>query len=266
MKATGTTLEDWHAWHEACSLALVSDPVRAALTGFLGRRFAGAVRRLGNGGLAHRVPGDADCAHWFESWCCLHRRREGKHYKDWLMARGDRSRGAVESGVSLLLRKVVLEWVRMEFSRLPTLSLEAPLTDGTCGLSLEELLPDPEASEPGFEEVRWVREHTAGWVAEMTRSERAAVAARSQGRSFVDPEVLRAAGVGKSALHNHFRAWLLARAEEVKARFPDLTPGEGTSLALTILERCAGEIFLTFSEEEPNAAGCRVMEANDEQN
>lgn len=261
---TGTSVSDWKAWQEACSLDRVPDAVRAALTGFLGRRFAGAVRRLGNGGLSHRVPDDAACAQHFESWCCLHRRREGKHYKDWLLTRGDRGAGAVESGVSLLLRKVVLEWVRLEFDRIPTLSLEASLTADTGGLSLEDLLPDPGEWEAGFEERQWVEAQAPGWVAALTPSERAAVAARAQDRSFVDPEVLLAAGVGKSALHNHFRAWLLARAGEVKARFPDLSPSEGAALTLHILETCARRIFLTFSVEGSGPERCRVMETEDE--
>ncbi|MCC5844769.1 MAG: hypothetical protein JJU05_11005 [Verrucomicrobia bacterium] len=264
MKESGVTLEDWRAWHEACALDLAPEGVRCALTGFLGRRFAGAVRRLGQGGLAHRTPGDKDCAHLFETWCCLHQRREGKRYKDWLMTRGDRSQGAVESGVSLLLRKVVLEWVRMEFNRQPVLSLDASLTAETGGLTLEDLLPDPDEKELSFEERRWVNERVEGWVAAMTRVERVAVAARREDRSFVEPGVLRAAGVGKSALHNHFRAWIRSRAEDVKARFPDLPPSESTALALLILEECARKIFLTFSVEVPEAPGCRVMENQDE--
>ena len=264
MSETGVTLEDWRAWHEACALDRVSAAVRSVLTGFLGRRFAGAVRRLGRGGLAHRVPGDTDCAHLFESWCCLHRRREGKHYKDWLMARGDRSLGAVESGVSLLLRKVVLEWVRMEFDRHPTLSLDAPVVDQTGRLSLEDLLPEPESSVPDAEAIRWACGQVPAWVAAMSRSEQAAVAARCQGRRFVDPEVLRAAGVGKSALHSHFQAWIRSRAEDVKAAFPEMTPAAGTALVLHVLEECGKCIFLTFSAEDPEARGCRVMEIQHE--
>lgn len=264
MNETGVTLANWQAWHEACALALTPDAARAGLVGFLGRRFGGTVRKLGQGGLAHRTPGDADCAHLFESWCCLHQREDGKRYKDWLMTRGDRSQGAVESGVMLLLRKVVLEWVRMEFSRQPTLSLEASLTPDTGGMTLEDLLPEGEGEEMSFEETGWVRERAAGWVAAMTQVERVALAARQQERSFVDPEVLRMAGVGKSALHNHFRAWVRARAEEVKDRFPELSPSESTALVLLVLEECAKKIFLSFWVEAVEAKGCRVMEKQDE--
>ncbi len=264
MKETGVTLADWRAWHEACALDLVSEGVRVALSGFIGRRFAGTVRRLGRGGLASRIPGDADCAHCFESWCCLHQRREGKRYKDWLMTRGDRSQGAVESGVSLLLRKVVLEWVRMEFNRLPALSLDASLTAETGGLTLEALIPDTHEMGVSDEERLWVKARAEGWVAAMTRVERVALAARRQNRSFVDPTVLGEAGVGKSALHNHFREWVRARADEVKARFPELPPSEAIALVLLILEECGQTIFLTFSMEEREPAGCRVMENQDE--
>lgn len=263
MSDSGTTLADWRAWHAACALGLTPEGSRGVLEGFLGRRFGGMVRRMGSGGLSHRVPGDAACASLFETWCCLHRRREGKRYKDWLMARGDGSLGAVESGVMLLLRKVVLEWVRMEFPRGMGLSLEAEL--GAGGVTLEELLPEGTvAAEVRFEEEGWVRERVPGWVAAMTRAERAAVAARREGRSFVDAGVLRAAGVGKTALHKHFRGWVTERAAEVRSRFGEMPAAEGTALVLRILELCGNEIFLNFSEEGVAAAGCRVMEDPDD--
>lgn len=264
MNETGVTLDDWQAWHRACALDLVSAEVRGNLCKWIGMRFSGLVRRLGQGGLAHRTPADADCAHLLETWCCLHRRQEGKRYKDWLMSRGDRSLGAVESGVSLLLRKVVTEWVRMEFTRVPTLSLEAGLGSATGGLTLEELLPGKQKSDLSQEERDWALARSDALVAEMSRVEQAALAARRDSRSFVDPEVLRAAGVSKSGLHNHFRAWIRARADEVKAHFPELPPSEATALVLSLMEICAGKIFLSFSVETQTPPGCRVMEESHE--
>ena len=248
------TVEQWVQWREACALDRTPPDTREVLVSFLARRFLSALRKLNMPGLSPRLPGDRDRAHLFESWCALHQRADGKRYKDWLLTRGDRSLGAVESGVTLLLRKVALEWVRCEFDREPSLSLDAPVARNARGESLEELLPAP-AAPLTFEEREWLQREIPRLLAEMNPVQRAAFAARAAGLPFSHPRVRTLSGAGKTALYHHHREAVLRVGTRVRDAFPEMDPARGLELTLRALESIASDISFPFFAEKSEPAG-----------
>ncbi len=255
VQGNGPQLAHWQVWRQCCALGRMPDGERGVLIEFMGNRFLTVVRRMNRPEVLQRMPPPRDRAHAFEIWCALHERREGKRYKDWLLTRGDRQLGAVESGVSLLMRKVVREWVAVEFHRHPQLSLEAPL--GDPDFNLKSLLPAPARHELPSETRDWQHNNLSGIVSGMTRLQRICVSARAQGRVLSDPRVCATANAGKTKLHKAYREWIQQLGESIRSAFPDLTEEESLHFTLETLHKVEKAIFFDFSAEKPLSIGCK---------
>ncbi|MCC5848907.1 MAG: hypothetical protein JJU29_12530 [Verrucomicrobia bacterium] len=253
--ATGPQLTHWQTWHRLCALGRMPETERQVLVEFMGNRFLTVVRRLDRPEVMLRMPPPRDRAHAFEIWCALHERREGKRYKDWLLHRGDRKLGAIESGVSLLMRKVVREWVAVEFPRHPQLSLDAPL--GDANFTMQSLLPAPSKDELPTEAREWLQREVPKLISEMMPLQRVCVSARAQGRVLSDPKVCAAANAGKTTLHKQYREWIHHLGETILDAFPDFSEDERLNFTLETLHQVEKAIFFDFSAEKPVSIGCK---------
>lgn len=130
MKAE-SEMQAWQHWREACALSLISDLEKSHLTTVIAQRFRSMLRKVnlhGYGTLS--APPNADCAHLFETYCAMHQRRDGKKYKQWLLTRGRRDLDTVQSGVMLLIRNVVREWIRDTHPQTAPVSLQQQVGSG----------------------------------------------------------------------------------------------------------------------------------------
>jgi len=247
-------LADWEAWRRACALDLTPEAARRELISFLARRFFSGVRKAAADMPLNRVPEDAVCAALFESWCALNGRRDGKAYKAWLFARGDQSPDAVESGVSLLMRKVVREWLMMERPPAAERSLQEGL--GRSGMTLEDLLPDPADDFLLLDEAGWRARRLGEIRRALKRPQRVALAARTRGLPFTHPAVIAAAGVRHAMLARHYRNLVLKLGDAIRQDFP----GIPAAAALGLFRRCLDELAecekMKFPVEQSGLARC----------
>jgi hypothetical protein len=237
----------WHAWHEACALALIPVPDRIQLTTVIADRFRSMVRRInlhGQGRLS--APNDADCAHLFETYCAMHNRRDGKKYKYWLLTRGRRDLDTVQSGVMLLVRNVVREWVRDAHPRTAAMSLQQTLGSNT---TLEQLLPDTRSEQRSCEQREWLTQKLASDLSDLDPVERILLLLRAQGRVFSAPGIQAEFGVGKSTLHKYHRKLLEREAEELSGHFPGLSAEDACSLVLDLLDGWGKQLLSEFLAE-----------------
>ena len=253
-------LDGWRAWHEACALDLTPEPHRGPLRDFVAGRFRTYTLRYAyrtNHPNVHReIPKERECWHRFESWCAVHEHRDGKRYKDWIFSRGRRGLPDVESAASLLIRDVVRDWLRNEFSDASLRSLAEELIPG--GTTLEQLLQS-EADRPCAEAmmetctplVRSVQEHCA-------RPEQVALVARRHGIPLSCVRVMRASGVGRSSLASRYQALVERIGWEVKRRLPDLDAAPATQLCLHLLDRLAEQFASQILPEISDVAAQEV--------
>jgi len=247
--------KDWEHWHAQCALALTPPESRERITRFLQALFRARIRKLGlSQWLATRDDGPELAAQCFETWCMLHPRRDGKHYKDWLLQRGDRGTGALQSGVCLLMRRVVQEWCRRERPGSPGLPVNLDLMTSlpSAEILLEgHLLP---ADEAIFQE--WL----ADWV-ERTRSHLSPVSAeilrlRHGGVGFHHPEMKQKTGLSRSRCYGIFHELLTQIHAEIQQFFPDESVTVRAELCCSALERLQSEIFLQKKQDKPTFPKC----------
>jgi hypothetical protein len=205
------------------------------------------VKKLNAYGAGLPLMEDAGCGHLFETWCALHQRGNGKRYKDWLLSRGRRDLDTIQSGVMLLVRNVVREWVRDSRAGAAELSLDTPIPEAH-GCTLIELLPASGESKDE-EGVAWAERKAAALVASVDPLQRAVLMVRAQGRVFSHPQVRADTGFGKTALHRHHRQLLEQVAQEVKEAFPGLSAEEGSRVVLSTLDQ-AGQLILSQKDAE----------------
>jgi len=224
----------WREWHRRCALDLCSECARRELAGFALARFRKYAR-----GYAARTNSDAagiaglterEAWHRFETHLLVTNTREGKAYKEWLMARGHGSDAArrelIESGASLIMREVVREHIRTECSPATVVSLDAPFPGtGSGNVPFAEFLPggiDPSETAAIREMEKLARRHASEILAQIDRREKAALLARASRRSFGDPSVRKAAGCGKSRLKEIYGELV----EKIAAKLRLEHPGE----------------------------------------
>lgn len=245
-------LELWRCWRERCALGRLEEADRAVLELRIGERFRSRLRQLNahRNGRVPQMPGDRECAHGFETFCALHRRRDGKSYKHWLLTRGRRDLDTVQSGVMLLIRNVVKDWLRDREPENKGLSLEKEIG----GMTLAQCLP-AEDSLKGMGEMRaWLEERLPEWTRCMREEEAAGLRIRAKGWVLSDPRVRTETGFGKSTLHKYHRALMVRWAEALRSVFPEADPEAAAFLLLDAMDR-TGEILLEiFAENDGNAA------------
>ena len=163
--------------------------------------------------------------HLFETHLVANTTGRGKRYKDWLFARtnvsGDRPLDVIQGGASLIMRDVVREHLRREYSPAHAVSTSEPLwaADGAT-LTVEDLLPggpDPCDEVARRECEQLARERAAAEFADVTRRERVAMAARAVGLSLAHPVVEQTAGCRKSVLSATLRSLVERVAERIRA-------------------------------------------------
>ncbi len=237
---SSSELQAWREWRRLCAIGRLPPPEAAQLRAAIAVRFRGSIRRycdhFGLAAGAVQAPGDEDCAHLFETHCALHHRADGKAYKHWLLARGDQSLDAVQSGVSLLARMVVRDWLRREHAGKAETSLDSPPPGASQPLS--ELLPtasrDNDLPAGGLE---WAEDLLPRLLANLHPIEQKLLRIRRSGRELYDPEALREHHIGKSALYNHQKKLFQRLAEAVRADYPDLSAAAAARLGLELLDR-----------------------------
>jgi hypothetical protein len=207
---THIPMSSWAEWKERCAAALCADETRHQLETFVtahfNRRVQAYTHRSTSDGRIASIPA-IECMHRLESSMVINRNGQGKAYKDWLFARAANGQAleALESGVVLLIRDVVREYLRREHSPSFMISLNDSLTSDPHGLTIEDLIPcdtDPseEASLRELEQLAsW---HAQQWDEELDHRERIALLAREMGLSLAHPEVEHAAGCRKSVLND----------------------------------------------------------------
>lgn len=237
----------WREWKRRCAAARCSDVVQSQLRSFVFHRFRHYVRRYcGRTNVFEtdsvmRRFGRDDPWHLFESHAVVPGSRAGKRYKDWIFARAAGASGrferVVESGVSLVVRSVVRDCLHNECLSRNMLPLETAVqAGGLHGVCVEELLhgtPDPadEAAAREFEDL--AAHHAAQVFRSMTSRERVAVLAKRLGVPLGHERVTRAAGCGKSVLHEAYRERLKHIGLALRAQYAD--DGDESIMALTLM-------------------------------
>jgi len=259
----------WREWHLRCALDLCSQSVSRELAGFALARFHKYARRYAartnNEAAGLAQVGEREAWHRFETHLLIRNTREGKAYKEWLMARGTDSdparRELIESGASLIIREVVRECIRTECSPATAVSLDAPFPgSGSGSAPFIEFLPggiDPSETAALREMEILARRHASEILAQIDRREKAALLARASKKSFGAPEVRKAAGCGKSRLKEIYSE--LVEKITAKLRSEHRNEDRETLLQLTLLtfQALSEMIFL-----KKRAANRRVASFN----
>lgn len=270
------TIHNWREWKERCALALCGEDTGRVLTGFVHARFVRFVEayiRTTNAGSPMAVTPDArESWHRFETHFRLHARPGGKSYKEWLFSQPEGRdylpQESVEAGASLLVRDVVREYLRREFSAdwMVSTGERVSIHGGNSAPTLEELLPGA-ADTAGDIEARdmeqAVRADAEAALFRLDRRERIALLAREAGMSLAHPEALKAAGCGKSALNDAFHSALTAIAGLVRERHPCEAKDVQASLACLTFGKVRGLVVTWAKLENSCRRFCEVMEAGD---
>ncbi len=249
--------EPWNEWKKQCALSLCAESTITLLRDFAHRRFHNYFRRYAERvGLRNSAAYDMDGRdswHLFETHLQINKSREGKRYKDWLFARAGGAAAALESGATLLMRDVVREYLRREYSAAWMKSIQAGAGAGEeRGWTLEDLLPgqaDPLSDVMEREYKELAEKEAARILRDLSRRERIALAARAAGLSLAEPRIERAAGCKKSMLN---QVWQTA-AEKVAVEIRRAWAGEDRDailqLTLSVFDTLKKQTILWISSE-----------------
>ncbi len=258
-------MQAWQHWREACALSLISEPERSHLTTVISQRFRSMLRKVnlhGRGELS--APPLADCAHLFESYCAMHQRRDGKKYKHWLLTRGRQDLDTVQSGVMLLIRNVVREWIRDTYPQTAPVSLQQIVGSGKTPVSLEQLLPDSSADGRSAEQAAWIEYRVSNSPSQLDPLKEAVLTLRAKGIVFSAPGVKEKVGYGKTALHQCHRDWMQELAEELREQFPGISAAEGASMVLDLMDELGRKIISDSFAEKSSKPAFGEVEVNDD--
>lgn len=248
-----TCIGDWAEWLDRCSLDLCSKSTQEAIGALCQKRLRGNIGQWLQKFCLDGVPGDlwehleepVRCGFEMEHHFKHGKVREGKSYKEGLKLKiakaGCRALPAAEGYVSQTIKTTVAQKLVERFAtQLPgTISLDdagAPSAGGESGGArrpldalIEEarnLLADHEADSPDGDRDIGVLGGAMARVlfdAMDTRRRLAAWGAMA-GRSVADPEIIRAAGVGRDAIHLARRALGQEIAQMIERDFTHESP------------------------------------------
>jgi hypothetical protein len=259
-----TSETTWNAWRSACAAARCTPDVAAELRGFGARRFALYLRRYGSRTGHHGddlvSPDEVHGWHLLETRCQTGSTRNGKRYKDWLLARAEGASdpvAALESGASLLLRDTVREYLRREYAPAVMDSLDRLMGCDSGSWSLKDLLPAP--SDPieavGEREIdALARTLAEQWVEGLDDREGKLLSARHRGWPLYDPRLVTWSGTSKSSLHRVYHRLIHHLGDMVNQACPDATAGERVDLARRTLARAECEAGRRWTWEMQEAA------------
>jgi hypothetical protein len=199
--------------------------------------------------------------HLLETHMTVAHTRAGKRYKDWLFARGDGrdDLGAIEGGAAVIMRSVVRDHLRREFSPRNTMSLHQPIAfHGGHGLTLQDLLSgsaDP-AQEAAWREIRILGQRQAAeWLPELKHIERVALLAMELDLPLCDPVVLKVARVNSLALGRAHKGIM----ERVMARLQRAYAGEDRDSRLGLFLETAAALRAAAREWARTDRRARVL-------
>ncbi|MBU0677158.1 MAG: hypothetical protein KJ626_03500 [Verrucomicrobia bacterium] len=221
----------WKAWKELCALNLCA----ADFQGMLGE-FARVRAQRYIQAYAHRTNASAqaislngrDAWHLFETYHAVRDTREGKRYKEWIFASIERAADgeadALEGRAALLMRDVIREFLRREFSPPQAISMRStvPGADGSSQ-SVEDLLPgtaNPEEEVALREYEQLARRHAEEFVFTLKPREKIAILAKELGLPLSHPTVQTLAGRRKSALSDTYRQTFTRLAKSLSSSYP----------------------------------------------
>ena len=239
----------WMEWKKTCALGLCEPDAQADLQAFVLARFRRYTSEYEPSSMTGGEYEPRDAWHLFETYFQLSRGREGKCYKAWLFVRGSASSSgpaalqAIESGASLLLRDVVRERLRRERPHPQTQPLDEPYSSKSGMLTVEDLLPCSvdTAGEVEKRDLEALANQLAdGMLNDLTDRERMAMLAREQGISCAHPDMLKAAGCGKSALADAHPTALKKIAGRARKACPEESRDVLAALAVALFDavRC----------------------------
>ncbi len=271
-----TTLEQWTVWKQKCALGLCPADIQNALRDFAHARFykfACAYSKETNMSNPQALtPEPPEAWNRFESSLCIRDTREGKCYKEWLFADygsgSDSPVAGIEAGATVLIRDVVREYIRQEFSTRWMAALDAPVKgdNNEHTISLHELLPG--STDTTQEVERRELEHMAEKEAveamkTLSHRERMALLAREMGLSLAHPAVTAAAGCGKSVLNTAYHDALHSLAGFVRAKYPQEDRSAMAILTIMIFERAKKLILLWGKSENVCAELCMLVKGEE---
>ena len=269
------TFDTWREWEEKCALALCSEDTQRLLPRFVHVKFShfveACVRTTNVESASGLIPSVGESWHRFETHFQLHGLPGGKTYKDWLFTRTEEmgcvTQKSVERGASLLLRDVVREYLRWEYSSRRMVSMggspDGNAADGGS-LSLEELLPGPldtTREVEGRELEELARADSAAAVARLDWREKIALLVHEAGVSLAHPEALKAAGCGRNALNIAFHNALTGIAAYAREQHPREDSAVHASLACSMYRQVRQIIFSWGKSENGCAQLFMLIEA-----
>ena len=256
-----TKVEHWLAWREKCAAALCPQEAQAAFFSFAQSRFVRYLtfyRKATNVDLVQALlPEPLHSWHLFETYLAIRNTREGKVYKQWLFAcaeGADDVLKALETGASLLMRDVVREHLRREYSSRRMVSLNQPIPTATGdAVTLDELVPGP--SDPlnpvdQKELAELAGKESVEICKTMPLREKIALLAHGLRLSLAHPIVLTAADCRKSMLNTAYHKALLHVAAHIRRKFPNETRDVQALLSIQALKAVTKAIIIWGKSEK----------------
>jgi hypothetical protein len=259
-----TTAAAWRAWHAACALDLCKPAVVEQLRLFGSHRFRYylnryAARQGGGGVRLPRTPAETEVWHLLETHTQVSQSRAGKSYKKWLQSRargqqGDDWLATMESGASLLMRDVVREFLRREGTAAFMVSTAQSI--GGDGLTVEQLLPDPEQTASALLEME--DEALTDALADrltpqLSERDGRILVASYLGIPFADADFQQWAGCSCSRAYELYQLCLRRLCEQIQLDFREESPAVWIKMAQKTSEKIKKRIFLKIFPEKASA-------------
>jgi hypothetical protein len=258
-------LEAWLEWKRRCALGLCEPGAQATLEKFAYSRFSLYARRYAattNVKDANALcPSGHDAWHLLETHMAASKTAGGKHYKDWLFDRvrdsGDPSLSVIESGASVLIRSVVRENLRREFSA-PNMISENTVVygEGDSALTIQDLLPggmSPADAVAQREFEQLAKTHAGELVPGLSWREKLVLFAKSLGIALSHPEVEAAAECRKTVLNDAYKKCVHRITVQVQDQYANEEPDSVMLLSLLTINE-AMEITKIWGKSEKRLA------------
>lgn len=253
-------LEYWQMWHERCALKLCTETAQYDLQGFAYDRFRQYLQKLSK---SIPAPQASDAWHAFESHLALGKKRSTKTWKKWLFARAGSpaTLNCIQGGATLIMRDVVRQYLRREYSPAWLTSLDAsvqqtgqPNASGETRISLGDLLPDNTSPIEAIENNE-CRELAMKLYPEifdsLSHRENIALVTHCAGKTLSHPSVAKAGNCGKSSLCNALHQGSQKIAETLKHALPAESSQVLMLIAGQILDRIHKKMLPILEKEHP---------------
>jgi hypothetical protein len=255
-------LRDWIEWKKFCARKLCTEETQSRLGSFALSRFGIQLRRqiavtnLDEQDILRQLPSADEAWHQFESFAALTHTRQGKCYKEWIFARVENSASSpldiIQSGATLIMRSAVRTYLKREYARCHSVSMDQPIGDGT--LTIADLLPGSSnpadvAAENEYNSMAEI--FARKFIQKTSLRERIGLLAKLNGIALDTPQVLAAAGCSKSTLHQTVHDLLQNLYKELQQEFSEDGPDSVRAFSIMLIQQLEKELNLwKFSEKE----------------